>query len=332
MPTEQHIAAHRADAWKSSRLPLRFRTKVILNFRTHFDEAGKGLIVPRPISKPIYKPSKATKKATQSQKKRDPTHSKLIGPAGPQRRNTVAQKEPRGPESEEVTPPEHLVFQHPRHCGEDGLIGSGIAASHCEKDIVMATNGFEASRISEGTMHAGAQHVSNLPRPMFDTPVYETPRDPGTKEQLDGHPVFTNETMLPRVVRTANVTGANVHNRDGEKLGTIQDLVIDVRRGRIAYAALSFGGFLGIGDKLFMIPWSALVYDSKTNEFVLDIGREALEKAPGFDKNHWPDMADPVYGTEIHRHYGQMPYWAATPNNHVTDFSSEEFASNRCCE
>jgi len=170
----------------------------------------------------------------------------------------------------------------------------------------MATNGFEASRISEGTMHAGAQHVSNLPRPMFDTP-----RDPGTKEQIDGHPVVTNKTTEPRIIRTANITGVEVRNREAQKLGSIQDLVIDVRRGRVAYAALSFGGFLGIGDKLFMIPWSALVYDSVLNEFLLDIDRDALEKAPGFDRNHWPDMADQVYGAEVHRHYGQKPYWQA---------------------
>ncbi len=187
----------------------------------------------------------------------------------------------------------------------------------------MATNGFEASRISEGTMHAGAQHVSNLPRPMFDTP-----RDPGTKEMLDGHPIVTNETTEPRIIRTASITGTEVRNRHAEKLGTIQDLVIDVRRGRVAYAALSFGGFLGIGDKLFMIPWNALVYHSGLNEFVLDIDREVLEKAPGFDKNHWPDMADEVYGAEIHRHYGQKPYLAGTLSNHVTDFSSDEFTAH----
>src|ERR1700761_5728335 len=144
----------------------------------------------------------------------------------------------------------------------------------------MATNGFEASRISEGTMHAGAQHVSNLPRPMFDSP-----RDPGMKEMIDGNPIRTDETMKPRVLRTANVAGAGVRNRAGESLGRIEDLVIDVLQGRVGYAALSFGGFLGIGDKLFMIPWNALVYNSKTNEFLLDIDREALEKAPGFDRN-----------------------------------------------
>jgi sporulation protein YlmC with PRC-barrel domain len=187
----------------------------------------------------------------------------------------------------------------------------------------MATNGFESSRISEGTMHAGAQHVSNLPRPMFDTP-----RDPGTKEVLNGHPVLTEQTMAPRILRADNLVGADVYNREGEKLGRIEDLLIDFPQGRVAYAALSFGGFLGIGDKLFMIPWSALVYDSHANRFLLEIDREALEKAPGFDKDRWPDMANPAYGAEIHRHYGRKPYWAGN----VTDFSSEEFAANRCCE
>jgi len=91
---------------------------------------------------------------------------------------------------------------------------------------------------------------------------------------------------------------------------------------------LSFGGLFGIGSKLFILPWSSLTFDQRHNEFILDIQRDVLEKGPGFDRDNWPDMADPTYGTDVHRHYGKTPYW----ENTMTDFSSDEFTANRCCE
>lgn len=103
--------------------------------------------------------------------------------------------------------------------------------------------------------------------------------------------------------------GDRVLNRHGEDLGEIQDIMLDVPSGRIAYAVLSFGGFLGIGDKLFAIPWSALTLDADRRCFVLDITKEQLQDAPGFDKHHWPSMADPVWAAEVHSFYNRRPYW-----------------------
>jgi hypothetical protein len=105
--------------------------------------------------------------------------------------------------------------------------------------------------------------------------------------------------------------GDNVRNLSGEDLGKIEDIMLDVSAARIAYAVLSFGGFLGMGDKLFAIPWEALSLDTENKCFVLDVPKSQLENAPGFDKNNWPDMADRTWGSEIYAHYGHQPYWAA---------------------
>jgi uncharacterized protein YrrD len=112
-----------------------------------------------------------------------------------------------------------------------------------------------------------------------------------------------------RVLAASTVAGDHVRSSAGDDLGRIEEIMLDLARGRIAYAVLSYGGFLGIGDKLFAVPWSALRIDQGEHEFILDMDRETLEKAPGFDKHHWPDMADPVFGHEVHEHYGRTPYW-----------------------
>jgi hypothetical protein len=82
-----------------------------------------------------------------------------------------------------------------------------------------------------------------------------------------------------------------------------------VRSGRVAYAVLSSGGFLGIGDKLLAIPWSALTLDVDRKCFLLDMPTESIKNAPGFDKDHWPSMADETWATSIHQFYGREPYW-----------------------
>jgi hypothetical protein len=77
----------------------------------------------------------------------------------------------------------------------------------------------------------------------------------------------------------------------------------------VAYAVLSFGGFLGIGNRLFAIPWQALKLDPVNHRFVLDVPRERLENAPGFDKDRWPDWADTTWASSVHQYYDTRPYW-----------------------
>ena len=85
--------------------------------------------------------------------------------------------------------------------------------------------------------------------------------------------------------------------------------MLDVPRGRIAYAVMSSGGFLGMGDKLFAIPWSALTLDTDNKCFVLDVDKQRLQDAPGFDKDNWPSTADPDFDSRVHSYYGARPYW-----------------------
>jgi uncharacterized protein YjbJ (UPF0337 family)/sporulation protein YlmC with PRC-barrel domain len=113
----------------------------------------------------------------------------------------------------------------------------------------------------------------------------------------------------PRIMPVGTLTSYRVINPAGEDLGQIEDIVLDMESGRIAYAVLSFGGFLGFGDKFFAIPWEVLRPSSTEEAFILHTDREALANAPGFDKNHWPEMADRQWGAGIYSYYGSRPYW-----------------------
>lgn len=113
----------------------------------------------------------------------------------------------------------------------------------------------------------------------------------------------------PHLMGAATLTGDKVVNEDGEDLGSIEKIMLDVNSGSIAYAVLSFGGLLGVGDKLFAIPWIALKLDPLNHRFVLNVSKERLEAAPGFNKNHWPAMAEITWAENIHTYYGSRPYW-----------------------
>lgn len=113
----------------------------------------------------------------------------------------------------------------------------------------------------------------------------------------------------PMVLPASTILGYGVRNLEGEDLGDIEDVAVDTERGCIAYAVLSFGGFLGMGDKLFAIPWNALRLDTRAKQFILDVDKEQLEEAPGFDKDNWPDMSNQEWGRSISEFYGVEPYW-----------------------
>jgi len=116
----------------------------------------------------------------------------------------------------------------------------------------------------------------------------------------------------PKVLSASMLSGDSVKNRQGEDLGSIKDFMIDLNTGCVAYAVLSFGGFRGIGDKLFAVPWHALSLDTENRYFILDVDKELLRDAPGFDKDEWPDMADETWGRGIHDFYGVRPYWESS--------------------
>ena len=115
----------------------------------------------------------------------------------------------------------------------------------------------------------------------------------------------------PRVLSAGSILGCKVLNTEGEQLGTIKDLVMDLDDAQIAYAVLSFGGFLGRGDKLFAIPLDALRFEPEQNRVILDVDKEVLKNAPGFDKDKWPDTAQYESGwlLDLYEYYGYSPYW-----------------------
>ena len=114
-----------------------------------------------------------------------------------------------------------------------------------------------------------------------------------------------------RVLSATAIIGNKVVNAKGEQLGSIKELMIDLDDGQIAYVVLSFGGFLGLGDKLFAIPLEALTFDTEEHTVILDLNKEVLRNAPGFDKDHWPDNAQYEAGwlLDIYEYYGYSPYW-----------------------
>ena len=130
-----------------------------------------------------------------------------------------------------------------------------------------------------------------------------------------------------RVLSAGTLAGDHVRNRAGDDLGTVEEIMIDLESGQIAYVVLSFGGFLGIGDKLFAVPWESLELNAADHEFILDVDKQTLENAPGFDKDNWPDMADPKWGSEVHAHYGREPYWNRTDEWRKSSNAARDFGT-----
>ncbi len=113
----------------------------------------------------------------------------------------------------------------------------------------------------------------------------------------------------PSLMGANTLLGNDVYNKDGEDLGDIKEFMIDMATGRVAYAVLSFGGVLGLADKLFAVPWAALRLDTVHKRFTLNVPKAALKDAPGFDKDRWPSMSDRTWASGVHRFYG-TPYSA----------------------
>jgi sporulation protein YlmC with PRC-barrel domain len=111
-----------------------------------------------------------------------------------------------------------------------------------------------------------------------------------------------------RVLSAGTLKGDKVRNLQGEDIGKIDDIMLDIGSGRVAYAVLSFGGVMGLGDKLFAIPWQALSLDKENKQMILDVEKEKLKNAPGFDKGDWPDFT-PDLDEQIYGYYGYSPYW-----------------------
>lgn len=105
------------------------------------------------------------------------------------------------------------------------------------------------------------------------------------------------------VLKASNVIGMKVESTEGKSLGKIKDLVLDPDEGDVQYAVLDFGGFLGIKDKYFVVPWEVIHFTPNGKKILLDVSKRDLKNAPGFDKNHWPDFSDEQQQVTIYEFY-----------------------------
>lgn len=115
------------------------------------------------------------------------------------------------------------------------------------------------------------------------------------------------------VIDSAQIIGTKVENPRGENLGKIESLMLDLGESRIMYAVLSFGGFLGVGDKLFPVPVEALMFSSNdrggVEKAIFDVDKERLKNAPGYEKETLPNWSDRTFGADVYSYYGYTPYW-----------------------
>lgn len=117
----------------------------------------------------------------------------------------------------------------------------------------------------------------------------------------------TDKGPGPRLMGADTLIGNDVANNDNESIGDIKEIMLNVASGEIEYAVLSFGSFLGMGEKLFAVPWGALKLDTENKRFLLNVSKDRLKNAPGFDKDDWPDLADKTLANDLHAYYGTKP-------------------------
>jgi sporulation protein YlmC with PRC-barrel domain len=118
--------------------------------------------------------------------------------------------------------------------------------------------------------------------------------------------VATDET--DRLIASNKVEGTAVYNRQGERLGTVYNFMVDKFTGQVAYAVMSFGGFLGIGESYHPLPWKVLTYDTKVGGYVVDLDRNKLQGAPSYTASNEPNWSDRDYGRRVHDYYG-VNHW-----------------------
>jgi PRC-barrel domain len=116
--------------------------------------------------------------------------------------------------------------------------------------------------------------------------------------------VATDETN--RLIASNKVEGTAVYNRQGDRLGSIYNFMVDKRSGQAEYAVMSFGGFLGIGDDYYPLPWKSLTYDSSLGGYVVDLDKDRLRGAPSYASSETPDWSDPSYGRRVDDYYGSL--------------------------
>jgi sporulation protein YlmC with PRC-barrel domain len=135
-------------------------------------------------------------------------------------------------------------------------------------------------------------------------------------DEVTLHPTFCREQAMADVTKITSgtliaadkVEGTDVYNMQGEKLGVVDDIMIDKVSGKAIYAIMSFGGFLGIGEKYYPLPWSALKYDEARGGYIVNLDKKKLENAPSYDLDE-DFLWTPEYGRRVDKYYNAPTYW-----------------------
>jgi sporulation protein YlmC with PRC-barrel domain len=116
-----------------------------------------------------------------------------------------------------------------------------------------------------------------------------------------------------RLIGADQVQGTTIYNPHGDNLGSVQDVMIDKVSGRIAYAVVGFGGFLGIGNRHYPLPWEKLKYDPSMGGYVVDLDKSVLEGAPSYADDEAVTWNDRAWDERVYDYYGARPYWDIMP-------------------
>lgn len=174
-------------------------------------------------------------------------------------------------------------------------------------DIVIDVTVLDESRVLKLVTVDGSGRITHMKDWTSASSNDGTSRS-ATRSSDSGSWSSADQERYGALAQADEVIGKSIVNLQGESLGKVEDLAIDPLRGRIGYAVVSFGGFLGINNKLFAVPWTSLNAHN-ADRYVLDVPQDRLREAPGFENNQWPDMNDLRWNETIHAYYNQPNYW-----------------------
>ncbi|MDG6244270.1 MAG: PRC-barrel domain-containing protein [Methanolobus sp.] len=174
-----------------------------------------------------------------------------------------------------------------------------------DKEKLENASGFDKDDWPRSEEKTHIEHVNRIFKYYGYKPYWERVRETPSEKETS-----TRGTRISALA-VSDIEGKSIENPQGEDLGNIEDIMIDLDRGMVAYTVLSFGGVLGIGDKYFAIPWDALRIKPGEHKFIVNIDKEKLKNAPGFDKDNWPRSEEKVHRevNRISEYYGYKPYW-----------------------
>jgi sporulation protein YlmC with PRC-barrel domain len=177
------------------------------------------------------------------------------------------------------------------------------------RDNDWAHTAYDDMRLAAGTAGRGYREAASSPRELEQAEDTVSPLESERANRRYVDASLEPDRSVSSIMSADRLAGDEVRNAAGELLGELTDIMIDVASGRVAYGVVSVPGVLGVGDKLFAIPWKSLRRDRENNCFRLDVAKARFDGAPRFDKESWPSMIDERWARRIHAYYKAAPYW-----------------------